>query len=400
MKNKEYLNMANYGMVKNSAVFFRGPFMHEARKKFATIKEAIESACNNSYSLNSSDVDIFKNISDIHEADEVIQKYMAKFDENSWNIPTVGETNSYDDENGLVEESEEGEKNSFYYQTSTGTNQLMIREELDENGEKNYLAIYRVESRNPIEKSTAMQAFENDGWECRCILAQIRKDYEVHNCLKGNEDYGISEYGPEDFDYSHEERNAYMLDTKLPEDVMEEMDEENIIDECDIPIEKRDSYSEEEAIQDILERMRNYKVEYPEFSSIPDKIKITKLEPIQVQEYGKKKRAYQAPENTEGTIIECSLMKERDEFILYVKQMDPIQKSFEWSEDKVEMPPSKEMIDEIKKAIEEEEKMYSVSEVMEGIEPRKDEMEKTLRETTQIAEQKDTRSEEDREETL
>ena len=58
------------------------------------------------------------------------------------------------------------------------------------------------------------------------------------------------------------------------------------------------------------------------------------------------------------------------------------------------------MIDEIKKAIEEEEKMYSVSEVMEGIEPRKDEMEKTLRETTQIAEQKDTRSEEDREETL
>ena len=44
--------------------------------------------------------------------------------------------------------------------------------------------------------------------------------------------------------------------------------------------------------------------------------------------------------------------------------------------------------------------MYSVSEVMEGIEPRKDEMEKTLRETTQIAEQKDTRSEEDREETL
>ena len=42
--------------------------------------------------------------------------------------------------------------------------------------------------------------------------------------------------------------------------------------------------------------------------------------------------------------------------------------------------------------------MYSVSEVMEGIEPRKDEMEKILRETTQIAKQKDIRSEEDREE--
>ena len=42
--------------------------------------------------------------------------------------------------------------------------------------------------------------------------------------------------------------------------------------------------------------------------------------------------------------------------------------------------------------------MYSVSEVMEGIEPRKDEMKKILRETTQIAKQKDTRKESIREE--
>ena len=35
--------MSNYGMLKNSEVFFQGPFMHEARKTFKTIREALES---------------------------------------------------------------------------------------------------------------------------------------------------------------------------------------------------------------------------------------------------------------------------------------------------------------------------------------------------------------------
>jgi len=166
--------MATYEMVKNSSVFFRGPYMHEARKKFKTIGEAIKGACESSYSLAQSDIYILKGVSNFSEAYSIIDEYYEE-NEDSWNLPAIGCLYTYDNPvTSMVENSSNDglEPNSLYYQTSTGKNQILIRKEEDKEGNIFYTAIYRVESSNLLPLSTAMKSFSDNGWDCRCIVCE------------------------------------------------------------------------------------------------------------------------------------------------------------------------------------------------------------------------------------
>ena len=393
--------MSIYEMVKNSEVFFNGPYMHEARKTFKSIADAVNSACKCSYSLNESDIGILTRIQSIisnEDVKEIIDEYKESI-EGDWNQPRVGYVNSYDDpENAMVEEYKDATiADSIFYQTSSGKNQLMIREISNKNEEKKFLAIYRVESRHPLQLSSAMQEFGKDGWDCRCIVAPKKNQYKVDNVLAGNNVFRNQHWGRDS--YSGENRHGFMIQPKLSSEIIKRINDRNY--SLYVSEEQFEKYSLEDAIKEVLREC-----------GIQQDIQIQELTGIDVKEDDgfikpTEKKAYEVLENLEGTLIECAMLKgtawtgTKHMCEIYIKHLEPNIRSYEWTEITSEVPPSKELLMEIdrsipkgnlwtdaKKQLEVRDKIiednwggYSPSEIEEAIKPTECDIQEILNET-------------------
>lgn len=384
-------------MLENEKIVETRPvgYVHEARKSFKTIKEAIEATCGNSYSLGESDIGIFLSISSIEEAQDAIDKYY-KAEEGRYNLPYIRTLFTYDDlEDGMIVSNNDTERlpNSICYETSTGTNQLLIREGVDDKGNSLYTAIYRVESKNLLQQSSAMQAFSKDGWDCRCREADIEEHHKVGNILNTDnlvdDGIGISVDA------------AYMFDSELSPEVIEEIEALRNVDVSDQKIRFREA-NEGEMIRHVLEKFG----------------KVTQLERVV---FGDGQYAYKLPDEITGTIFEGYVGPRQglvyiDEINIGLGKIEPVARSYEWYEIRPESPPSEELLramdEEARKsgielwtdtdkqlAITEKikaesggpkeitrdkwigKKMHTPQDIAKGISPRQGEMDEALKET-------------------
>lgn len=371
--------LENEKIVETSPV---GPYLHEARKSFKTIREAIEAACRNSYSLGESDIGIFWNISSIKEAAEVIDEY---YEENhgSYNLPSISTEFTYDAlEDGILESSNDEERlpNSICYLTSTGINELIIRAEVDDKGNPSYTAIYSVKSQKLLQQSSAIQAFSKDGWDCRCIKARRKELHKVDGNI----------FNPNNLLNSG--RFAYMLDSELSPEVIEEIEALKSAVVADGEFSFNED-NEGAMIRHVFEKYGN----------------VTPLERVV---FGDSKHSYKLPDEITGTILEGFVWAKSggvyvNDIDMHIRKIEPIASTYEWNEYISECPPSEESLramdeEAIKSGIElwidtnkqlaitekikaesgSHKEMHTPQEIAAGISPKQSDIEKVLEETT------------------
>lgn len=144
-----------------------------AVKTFETFNEAVEEVMKSSYSLAQSDLGLIK-AKDFSEVQASIDRYYDEEFQSSFAQPSIWFGKSHYSENvtenfNVAEESEEEMQegfDNFYYSTSSGINDVMIRELKSEGKIVGYETVYSVMSDKPLEYSTAMSEFRKNGWQC------------------------------------------------------------------------------------------------------------------------------------------------------------------------------------------------------------------------------------------
>lgn len=126
--------------------------MFIATKQFNSFNEAITETMQASYSLAESDLREFM-VSDMSELEKIVQQYNEEVASQTYNPAGVY---VYEDENG---------NRVFEYTTSTAANSIIITEIVKDGQIKGYEARYEVKSVTPIEYSTSMKSFKENGWE-------------------------------------------------------------------------------------------------------------------------------------------------------------------------------------------------------------------------------------------
>lgn len=156
-------------------------YEHRAKKAFSSIVEAVDSAVKNSYSIEGSDIYCLK-VKDLAEAEEAINFYYRNTETSiSPKMEVIG--------------------NVISYTTVSGANHISI--EVLEDG--NFEATYVVKSKRPLEKSSVMKNFKNNGWKCWCESAP----YAIVRKAMGFDNSGYS--------YEIETKNLEELNSKLAE---------------------------------------------------------------------------------------------------------------------------------------------------------------------------------------
>lgn len=277
--------------IKEKSDFFvrEGRYLHEARKKFKTIGEAIEDVMNCSFSLGESDIGIFFGVSSIEEAEKAIEEYRDE----SWgyynsNVETVSTIDDLNSGGISVSQEDNGQrKNSIRYSTVSCTNTFTIREEKDSNGEIYYNGIYVVSSSNLIQLSTAMKSFKKAGWDCRCISACIGREKSCEGVKISN-------------------NIVYVCDRKLSEEEIEKLEN------C--------SYFPLEYLPDLIERrMEALDIPVPKMRREDRVTEMNGVAPSIVD----------IPEEEVGTILEVDPYYSPNR---YIKRIENERKKYSWIE--------------------------------------------------------------------
>lgn len=159
---------------------------YHAVKIFKTFNEAVSEVMKSSYSLSHSDLGLIK-AEDFSEVQDSIDRYHEMYYEPSYGEPCVYFGKSHYSEMltenfNLAEESDEEKEDgffNFYYCTSSGINDVMIRELRSGEEIIGYETVYGVMSDKPLEYSTAMNEFRKNGWQCCERAYELSPEEEV-----------------------------------------------------------------------------------------------------------------------------------------------------------------------------------------------------------------------------